>query len=299
MRLQPNFQFYTSISPRYLQPLFIQLNPGIWYGTSEMGEMLRSNGLSVDGSDIVLGNVTAWVLLKFGEKVIRDRKQYFKINDLGIALQQVYSTNQELYFDLFHYFMYSVWYRSLNPLVGRFWLYSKVCDKLWENAPSLMDSYDLTSILQQEAQDKFIDYNPKFSERSITAVFRWLRSLSPPFLMKKSNKSHLSSERREFCSPQLFHLALDLIYNQKALKYGTSMAIGEEEIKDICRACLLDENKFWEMADRTKLMIKGIEIRKGQYSTSLALEQPPQWINLPDYSTLAEETSQEMEGDVE
>ena len=31
--------------------------------------------------------------------------------------------------------------------VGRFWVYSQACDKLWDNAPSQMDSYGLTGIL--------------------------------------------------------------------------------------------------------------------------------------------------------
>ena len=156
---------------------------------------------------------------------------------------------------------------------------------MWDKTPGQMDSFGLAGILQEESQEVFPGHNPKFSERGVRSVFPWLGALNPPFLSKKSTQRELSSIKREFCSPQLFHLALDLIYNQKQLKYGTSMAIGQMEIDDICRVCLLDEKQFWEMADRTKLMIKGIEIRKGQYSTSFAMEQLPQWIDLPDYST--------------
>lgn len=62
------------------------------------------------------------------------------------------------------------------------------------------------------------------------------------------------------------------------------MAIGDEEIKSVCRVCLLDEGQFWEMADRTKMIIRGVDIRRGQFSTSIALEMKPQWIDLPDYA---------------
>ena len=57
-----------------------------------------------------------------------------------------------------------------------------------------------------------------------------------------------------------------------------------KKLNDICRVCLLDEKQFWEMADRTKMIIRGVDIRRGQFSTSIVLEMKPQWIDLPDYS---------------
>jgi hypothetical protein len=38
------------------------------------------------------------------------------------------------------------------------------------------------------------------------------------------------------------------------------------------------------MVDRTKMIIRGVDIRRGQFSTSIALEMKPQWIDLPDYT---------------
>ena len=74
------------------------------------------------------------------------------------------------------------------------------------------------------------------------------------------------------------------------------MAIGDEEIKNVCKACLLDEKQFWEMADRTKMIIRGVDIRRGQFSTSIVLEIRPQWIDLPDYSNEIE-IDNELVGD--
>ena len=62
------------------------------------------------------------------------------------------------------------------------------------------------------------------------------------------------------------------------------MALGDEEIESICKVCLLSSEKFWEMVDRTKMIIRGVDIRRGQFSTSIALEMKPQWIDLPDYT---------------
>jgi len=287
MEPRPSFLFLNHISPRYLQPLFLQLEYGIWYSSSEMKMLLRQNGLDIEGSNIVQANIDAWSLLGFGERKLENqegRKVYFRTTELGKQLQQTYSTNQELFFDLIHYFMYSAWYRSRNPKLGKFWLYASVCNYLWDLSPNPTDTFEITGVLQLEAQNTFRKYEPKFAARSVTAIYPWLGSLTPPFLIKETNRPQLFSSKRASCTPQLFHLAVDLLYARKNLKYGTSIAIGDDEIKSISKGCLIDENKFWEMTDRAKMVIRGMDIRRGQFGTSIALEMKPQWIDLPDYT---------------
>jgi hypothetical protein len=299
MRSKINFQFYNQIAPRYIQPLFLPLELGTWYSTSELKDIVQLS-IDVEGKEIVLHNIEAWESVGLGETKIenyRGRTTYFRITKLGKQLQETYSTNQELFFELMHYLFYSPWKKTMQSRYGKFWVYSRASDFLWDAAPSQMDSFELAGVLQQEAQDLYIGYNPKFSVRSVTAVFPWLASLTPAFLHKMASQRQFQSLKRVNCSPQLFHLALDLIYNQKHLKYGTSMAIGDEEIKAICRVCLLDERQFWEMTDRTKMIIRGVDIRRGQFSTSIALDMKPQWIDLPDYANEIEFDG--LEGDEE
>jgi len=282
-----NFQLYSSVSPRYIQPLFLQLEFGQWYSSSDLKEILRQNGLHVEGSDIVIHNINAWTLLQIGERkneFVGGRKILFRINKLGKQLQETFSTNQELFFDLMHYFLYSTWLRSNSPTHGRFWIYTSACDYLWNTAPGIVENIDITGLLQVDSQKVFPNHQPKFSTRSVRKVYPWLGLLMPSFLSKQSGGHNLLSMKRNSCTPQLFHVAVDLVYSKKQLKYGTSMAIGDEEIKSICRVCLLDEGVFWEMADRTKMIIRGVDIRRGQFSTSIALEMKPQWIDLPDYT---------------
>lgn len=286
MKSKINFQFPNQVTPRHIKSLFLKLEYGTRYSSLELKEILRSS-LDVEGKEIVNLNIDAWDAIGLGRtntERVQGRLLFFSLTSFGKQLQETYGTNEELFFELMHFLFYSTWKRSLNAKFGKFWLYSRVCDYLWDSAPSEMDSYNLTGILQHEAQEVFPMYNPKFPAQSIAAVFPWLGSLVPPFLERKTSRSILSSTKRNYCSPQLFHLALDLIYNQKKLKYGTSMAIGDEEIKSVCRVCLLDEGQFWEMADRTKMIIRGVDIRRGQFSTSIALEMKPQWIDLPDYA---------------
>lgn len=286
MKSKINFQFPNQVTPKHIQSIFIKLESGVLYSSFEIRDILRSS-IDVEGKEITSLNIDAWNAIGLGEKIIEPsmgKVINFRLSPLGKQLKETYGTNQELFFELIHFLFYSTWKRSLLPKHGKFWLYSRVCDSLWDNAPSEVDSLNLAGFLQNEAQEVFPHNSPKFPVQGIRAVFPWLVALTPSFLYKPSSQSQFSTKKRAQCSPQLFHLALDLIYNQKLLKYGTSMAIGDEEVKSVCRVCLLDDGRFWEMVDRTKMIIRGVDIRRGQFSTSIALEMKPQWIDLPVYT---------------
>jgi hypothetical protein len=282
-----NFQFKNHVSPRYIQPLLLQLEYGEWYESIELRNVLRANGLNVDGKDIIQANITFWAKIGLGE-VRREAHRgpnLFRLTLLGKQVSGWYSTNQPLFFDIIHFLLYSAWYRSQQMQQVPFWLYQQVCDWLWEEVPSRIDSYALTNHLHEESRRAFPEYDPKFPERSVRAVFPWLGALTPPFLSRCGSKSDLCLERRSYCTPQLFHLAADLVYASQRLNYGTSLAIDEQHIADICRVCLLDPAKFWDMASLTAISIREMELRKGQWATSLALASAPQWIQLPDFAT--------------
>lgn len=285
---KPTFEFQNHISPRYIESLFIKLETGYWYDMDELKQILKESGSEVEGSKIVSCNATAWSLLGMGitkkERFGRSVRKSFRLQDFGKELIEIYSTNQALFYDMMHYLLYSTWLRTRKIKWVRFWIYAQVCNKLWDEAPSPMHSYGLTNQLQIESQQAFPGFQPAFPERSPRAVFPWLGALSPPFLEKGDNRSQLYSRRRSYCSPQLFHLAADLIYSIKGFKYGTSISMDEAQIEAIAKVCLLDPAEFWQMADLVKMTIRGFEIRKGQWGTSIALTEPPNWIDLPNYN---------------
>jgi hypothetical protein len=281
---KPNFQFYNQVSPRYIETLFLPLNFGEWYSTHDLKNVLYKSGLDVEGKDIVSRNVEAWTLSGIGDSFVersKGRMTYFRLSEYGKYIQEMYSTNRELFFDLIHFTFYSAWVRSNDVWRGRFWLYATICDDLWDYAPAEMDSIELASKMQSESQRLFSEYQPTFPERSVRSIFPWLGALTPPFLQKCGQRSLLCSKRRAYCTPQLFHLATDLAYTSRQLLYGTSLAVDDTIIQAICKTCLLDPDKFWDMADRTQMSIRGFEIRKGQFGTSISLEGPPGWIDLP------------------
>ena len=282
-----NFEFSNQLSPKYIEDLFLKIEFGEWYSTQQVMEILQRD-LQIAGKEVAQRNIDAWSSLGFGERRIEKQKGgkrvFFKILPLGRYLQEMYSTNTELFYDLMHYFFYSTWTRSQDVRHGRFWVYSQVCSDLWLNAPSEMNSFKLASKLQSLVLETFPIYSPTFSERSIRAGFPWLTKLNPPFLAKLGAKSELTSQKRSYCTPQLFHLAVDLLCAQRRLAYGTSLNIDDEIIREVSMTCLLDPSRFWEMVERTQMMVKGFEVQKSQWGPTMSLSHAPNWIELPVFS---------------
>lgn len=290
-----NFEFKNQVSPRYVEPLFLQLETGIWYTSTELQQQLRDSGLDVQGKDIVLANIAFWDKIELGEVQRQGpgHPNLFRLSAFGKRVQGLYSTNRSLFFDMMHYLFYSAWRRSRHISHAPLWLYAKICDILWQEAPSKMDSMRLTSRLQTGSRQAFPDQDPNFPERSVRSVFPWLGELTPPFLSPCGSRSELCSERRGYCTPQLFHLAVDLAYHEAGLSYGTSLAIDDRQIAAISRVCLLDPDRFWEMASLADMAMREFEVRQGQWGTSLALSGPPRWIDLPDFGEPEEEDEED------
>lgn len=294
-----SFEFKNQVAPRYIEPLLLQIEADQWYDTNELKRLLRANGVDVEGKDIINANISVWAKAGMGEmeRAGHGRPNQFRLLPLGKYVVSIYSTNQELFFDLLHFLFYSAWPRSELLSQAPLWLYGQVCDRLWEAAPSKMDSFKLTAQLQSESRLAFPDHAPAFAERSVRSIFPWLQVMSPPFLSKCGTKSELCSERRNYCTPQLFHLATDLLYTTEGLSYGTSLAMDDEKIAAICRVCLLDPDRFWEMASLTDMAMREFEVRQGQWGTSLALSGPPRWIELPVFAGAADDDASDPDAD--
>lgn len=301
LSFKPTFEFNNQVAPRYVEPLFLRLEYGTWYTQADLRILLRSAGLDLKGDSIVQYNTTVWTLIGLGRSQLVESasgmsSRLFQLSELGREVAATYSTNRDLFFDLMHFLFYSTWTVSRDMARVRFWLYASVCNTLWDESPGQMDSFGLTNRLQVESRSVFPKYQPSFSERAVRSVFPWLGSLTPSFLSKCGTKSQLCSTRRSHCTPQLFHLAVDLEYYSKELRYGTAMAIDDERLLAICRTCLIAPDRFWTMAELTEMAIRGFAIRRGQWGTSIALEGPPAWIDLPDFEADQAVLPQDGEG---
>lgn len=287
---KPSFEFRNQVAPRYIEPLFVHLGDGAWHLPSEMRDMLRHNGIDVVGEQIVQYNITTWSLIGLG-RTQRGGQQSktglrFQVSPLGNALIEQYSTNRPLFFDLMHFLFYTTWLRSQDIYRGRFWTYMRTCQILWEESPKKVDTFEITNRLLQECQAHplFAEYHPTFPERSVSTVCLWMKHLDPPVIRSSGRGDAEVTARRSYCTPQLFQLALDVLYHDiEHIAYSSSMGISEALIDAVCRITLLDPASFWEMAKLAEMSLDGIEIRQGQWGTSIALAGPVQWITLPAF----------------
>lgn len=289
-----SFEFKNQLVPRYIEPLLLQMEYGQWYGSAELRRYLRTGGLDIEGKNIVQAHIVLWSKAGLGE-VKRGEGNYnlFRLTSLAKQVADLYSTNQELFFDLFHFLFYSAWPRSRNLNQAPFWTYMQASNKLWETAPSKVDTFDLTAQMQAESRIAFPGQSPAFSERAVRSILVWLQALTPPFMHKQGPRSELHSKWRNYCTPQLFHLATDLLYSTEGLSYGTSLAMDDEKIAAICRVCLLDPGRFWEMVSLTAMAMREFEVRQGLWGTSLALSGPPRWIELPAFESAEEDEGED------
>ncbi len=181
----PSFQFHNAVSPRYLEPLFLQLEYDQWYSTRQFIGLLRSSGLSVKGNGIASYNMLTWSLAGLGEIEKSGtrpiKKNLFRLTELGKQLIETYSTNTGLFYDLIHFLFYSAYQRSSDVRRGCFWLYASVCDQLWKEAPAPTDTSALTNRLQIESRVAFPSYDPSFSEQSVGAVSPGYKCWFPRF----------------------------------------------------------------------------------------------------------------------
>src|SRR5437588_3014391 len=163
----PTFMFPNEVSPRYVEPLLLQLQHNQTYGTAQFIGLLRSSGLDVMGKGIARNNMLTWSLAGLGQIEKHGKgqrkKNIFRLTELGKQLVDTYSTNTELFYDLIHFIFYSTYRRSGDVRRGRFWLYANVCDRLWQEAPAATDKSALTNRLQIEVRAAFPGYDPSFS----------------------------------------------------------------------------------------------------------------------------------------
>ena len=117
-----SFEFKNQIVPRYIEPLLLQMEYGQWYDSAELRRYLRAGGLDVEGKNIVQAHIVLWAKVGLGE-VKRAERNYnlFKLTPLAKQVIDLYSTNQELFYDLFHFLFYSAWPRSRNLNQAPFW----------------------------------------------------------------------------------------------------------------------------------------------------------------------------------
>ena len=165
----------------------------------------------------------------------------YEITDFGQKLQQCSQFNQNIYFDLMHYLYYTTWDVS-KPETYFSWTYRKICDALWEIKPSTIDKNKLAGDVYNYATTYFPEI-PKIaiSPYAVQGTRNWLRALSPPFV-DVDGRNIRTNEGRQYCSPELFLLGIDSLYQENTISIGTPILIDRDKEIFLAKLCLLSIN---------------------------------------------------------
>lgn len=215
------------------------------------------------------------------------------LTEKGNLIVQILEKKESLFMEILHYLLYSTW----NPNVDRkenclSWTYRNLCRILW-NMVTLSIDIDtrrhFASQLADKAKSEFIEDIEKkdgiqdvsINRLSISNILRWIKKLEPSCL-SESGKRELSFTRRPFCPPELMIMVIDFLYREKGIPYASNMLLTEENIDELCCACLLDPDAFEEVLNWTTRQFDFLKssIAGGGWGRHLTLMRKPELTDL-------------------
>lgn len=162
------------------------------------------------------------------------------ISDMGLALAQLIRAKPGLFSDIMHFLYHFTWDENESELRRFSWSYGTVCDLLWKAGSTEIDRNLLASQVVSCAQEVFATDTISFSQNSISGVLSWLRTLNPSVISEGGRVFN----RRNFCAPELFALAVDYLYRKERIDYQSNLLLDDEKQQFVCRVCLLDPTAF-------------------------------------------------------
>jgi len=188
---------------------------------------------------------------------IRDRQRLealMTVRDLGLVareqnvltsngkvLTQLEMDKPDLFADVVHGLQYVLWDDKQPSAYCFSWSYRKLCQMLWQSGVTTLTSRrEIASEIEAQARTVFGRSDIAFSPKSIGGALLWLSELKPSVLDESGKKFN----RRTFCPPELFVLAVDFVYSTQGVDYGANLLLSDEHRDAICQVCLLDPSGF-------------------------------------------------------
>src|SRR5712692_9975351 len=186
------------------------------------------------------------------------------LSDLGRLISRTAKYNPRLIPELIH-FTYCTIYDESDQSSRFSWAYQLVCEQLWNSRSSLIDVHHLVTLVQEQAQQEFQDYEEygiSFSQNSVTGIINWLEALNPPCVMQTPSSSRIFC-RRAFCPSELLLLVLEYVRTKLGNSLATQLQLSNEIRQAIACLCLVEEESlddlFQVTADAFGLVLRQTE----------------------------------------
>lgn len=263
------FHVLHNARPDYELDILTLLQDGHESSYEEMLAEGRNLGLTI-GYQVKTERQLKDILQLLRDLDLMERRQ-IKLTFKGQILANIAHNNPDLFSEIVHYLYYSTWSATAETANCFSWSYRTLSNYLWQQGTILIDKALLFSVVSSEASENFGIQTVSFSTKSVTGIMIWLESLTPSVIHYHDSNSEPTFSRRAFCSPELFTLAVDFIYQKEALDYSANLLLSEQQCDAICQVCLLEPNSFERVLDyavaQFDYLEKGIGGGWGHYLT--------------------------------
>jgi hypothetical protein len=191
------------------------------------------------------------LLASLGNLRMIGRREHGEIHlsDLGKFIARTAKYNAGLMPDLIHFTYYTT-YDEKDPSSRFSWAYRLICDHLWKLGNTPISTHHLVTLVQEQAQQTFRDYEEygiSFSQNSVAGVVNWLEALNPPCLIQANR----TFTRREYCPSELLLLSLEYMRMKNSDPLGIQLKLSGDVRKAVARLCLVEEECLDDLFEST------------------------------------------------
>ncbi|MDE0014947.1 MAG: hypothetical protein OXU51_02085 [Candidatus Poribacteria bacterium] len=215
----------------------------------DLVQIVRDNGYMVANEDYeIIPLLISWGIA---------RRTPSELTHKGKEFYALWERKRDVAIDVLHGLQYGLWTKHSRPQNTESWSYREVCNYLWDS-DALPEKDDVISYIYNSLSDLEIDQErAAFDGKSVNHAYDWLLPLSPPVLKdvretaNGRNFTNATFTRRSHCSTALFLMGLDWVARESGSIYGDLWMIGNEQRRQVCRFCLIDETRFDFMFNET------------------------------------------------
>lgn len=190
-------------------------------------------------------------------------RRHIQLTTMGQTISRIVYKNPILFPEIIHFLYYTTWQKTSKRENCFSWSYKTMCNYLWQQGSCTIDKSALFSLVSSEAGEKFQIQSVSFSTNSVTGILLWLEALNPAVIQHDYVDLEPRFTRRAFCTPELFILAMDYIYECENADYGTNLLLNDYRRNAVCQLCLLEPSGFDRVLEYTVAQFDYLEAGVG------------------------------------
>jgi hypothetical protein len=207
-------------------------------------------------------------------RVRRGTSVKYKLNDLGLKIQNLLGFDRGLSKDLLHYLHYTG-YKEEPKQRKYLWSYRKCCEIIWSNM-RFVRGKEMASSIQAEMRDQFdwLDYGKKtgarFNDTAVNQIYSWLKNLDPsPFETIGDELKPRKIDRYEIAL-----LSLNEIYNCSGYTFGDPVIMDDNFIQRVSGVFMLDFECCKQLIEIGARLNNSVKLAETLTGISVTLKKP-------------------------